>query len=266
MDIIRNSLLTGFTADLTVSQHGFVTTDNTWVQPPLPAPYSRIYFVTDGFGQLLSERESIQLEPGYVYLAPCGLPCGFSSPDSVTKLYFHINIILPNGYDLFLKASGMARLPYPVEKTRHLQELYLSEDPAKHILLKGKLWKVVADFAQEIIPNRLEKENPSARTAQAIAYIHTNLSAGMTVKAVADALFCSETTLETVFRREIGSTVGRYIEDMVLFEAQQLLLSTEKSVGEISAILGFSDQFYFSRRFHKHFSVSPKAYRSLHMR
>ena len=266
MEIIRNTLLSSFSADITVSQHGFVATDNTWVQPPLPTPYSRLYFVTEGSGQLLSDRERVQLEPGYVYLAPCRLPCGFCSADSVTKLYFHINIILPNGYDLFLKAPSIARLPYPVEKTRQLRALYLSEDPAKHILLKGVRWKVVADFAQEIISNRLEKENPSTRTARAIAYIHTNLSAGMTVKAVADALFCSETTLETAFRREIGSTVGRYIEDMVLFEAQQLLLSTGKSISEISSILGFSDQFYFSRRFRKHFSVSPKAYRSLHMR
>lgn len=266
MEIIRNSLLTGFSADLAVSHHGFVTTDNTWSQPLLPAPYSRIYFVTEGSGVLLTGDEQTQLEPGYVYLAPCGLPCGFYGTDSVTKLYFHINIILPDGYDLFLRSTHAARIPYSTQQTMKLRELYLSDDPIKHILLKGELWKIISEFAKQIVPNRVQKEKHSARTAQAIAYIHRNLSAALTVKTVATALFCSETTLETAFRAEIEATVGRYIEDMVLFEAQQLLLSTKKSIGEISSLLGYSDQFYFSRRFHKHFSVSPKAYRNLHLK
>jgi len=266
MKIQRNTLLSGFSVDLTVSQHGFVTTDAAWTQPPLPAPYTRLYFVTGGSGVLYNEEETCLLEPGYVYLAPCGLPCGFYGTDSVTKLYFHVNVILPDGYDLFLKATGFAKIPYETEKTEYLHKLYLSEDPAAHILLKAGLWDVVGAFAHRILQNTTRKEAYSARTGQAIDYIHKHLSADLTVKTVADALFCSETTLGTAFRREIGSTVGQYIEDMVFFEAQQMLLNTPRTIGEISSKLGFSDQFYFSRRFRKRYGISPKEYRKLHIR
>lgn len=160
------------------------------------------------------------LEAGYVYLAPCGLPCGFRGTDSVTKLYFHVNVVLPDGYDLFLKTTHFGRMAYSVEQSERFRALCFSEAPAKHILLKAAIWEVLAAFAKEILPNSIRKERYSARTAQAIAYIHNNLSAGLTVKTVADAVFCSETTLSTAFLCEIGSTVGRYIEDMVFFEAQ----------------------------------------------
>ncbi len=265
MDMIRNTLFSNFSTDFAVSQHGFVITDATWRQPPLPSPYSRLYFVMDGAGMLLAEQEQMALEGGYAYLAPCGLACGFRGDDSVTKLYFHINILLPDGYDLFLKAKHFARIAYPMEQMEQLREYYLSKDPVKHILLKAAIWEILARFAKDILPNNTREERYSVRTAQALAYIHSHLSASLTVKEVAEAQFCSETTLGMSFRSEIGLTVGRYIEDMVFFEAQQLLLNTEHSIGEISAMLGFSDQFYFSRRFRKLFSVSPRSYRGLHL-
>ena len=66
---------------LSVSHSGFVRTDETWHQEPLYAPYSRLYYVLEGTGVLFSEVDEIELEPGYVYLAPCGLKYGFKSKD-----------------------------------------------------------------------------------------------------------------------------------------------------------------------------------------
>lgn len=265
MKIQRNTLLTGFSVDLAISQHGFVTTDKTWARPPFPVPYSRLYFVTGGSGVLYSEQEKVIMEPGYVYLIPCGLPCGFYGTDSVTKLYFHVNLILPDGYDLFLRTKNFAKIPYPEEKTEWLHKLYMSQNPAEHILLKSQLWEIVGAFAEAVIPAAVHQEIYSNRTGRAIDYIHKHLSANLSVKQVAEALFCSETTVGAAFRREMGTTVGQYIEDMVFFEAQQLLLNTQNAIGQISSTLGFSDQFYFSRRFRKRYGISPKEYRKLHI-
>ena len=63
------------TLSLSVSQSGFVTTDETWHQSPLPAASSRLYFVTEGSGMLISDSESMPLVPGYAYLAPVGMLC-----------------------------------------------------------------------------------------------------------------------------------------------------------------------------------------------
>lgn len=263
MNIRRNEHFPELSAasTLTVLYDGFVATDETWRQKPLPAPYSRLYYVIGGSGMLISATKSMRLEPGYVYLAPCGLPCGFYGTDSVTKVFFHVNVILPDGYDLFAEARQFARLARSAERLGQIKAWYLSDNPVDHIFLKGEIWETVSAFAEMIVPFEARRTHHSEQVRNAIAYIRKNLSASLTVKTVAGAVFTSETTLGTLFRRELGSTVARYIEDLVFFEARKRLLAQGSTIGEISVSLGFSDQFYFSRRFREKFGVSPREYR-----
>jgi AraC-like DNA-binding protein len=245
---------------LSFSQSGFVTTDESWHQPPLPSPASRLYFVLEGSGMLLSDRESMPLRAGYAYLAPMGIPCGFYGTPSLTKLFFHINVILPDGYDIFADASHFVAIPVEQKRLEALKDLYFARDAVAHVRLKAAVWEIIAAAIDASRPER-RREAYSPRVADAIAFIRSNLSAARTVKEVACAVFCSETVLESAFRRELGTTVGRYMEDLLFFEARRMLLLGEESIGAISASLGFSDQFYFSRRFRKHFSMSPSEYR-----
>ena len=87
--------------ELIVSHSGFVTTDETWKQEPLYASYSRLYYVMEGSGVLYSEYEKMHMEAGHVYLAPCGMKYGFYGTDSVSKLFFHIQLmIFQNMYNI----------------------------------------------------------------------------------------------------------------------------------------------------------------------
>ena len=63
------------------------------------------------------------------------------------------------------------------------------------------------------------------------------------------------------FKAELSKPVGEYVNDTIMFEAGQLLLKTNLSILAISEKYGFSDQFYFSRRFKEKFGVSPMKYR-----
>ena len=83
----------------------------------------------------------------------------------------------------------------------------------------------------------------------------------MTVKEVAKICLCSPNKLSAVFLSEIGQSVSAYIDDLLMSEAKNLLLYTDKSIAKISEKLGFCDQFYFSRLFKKRFGLSPLQYR-----
>jgi len=264
MKVDRNDLwkASAETYDLLISDCGFVITDDTWHQNPLPTPSSRLYYVMDGSGVLLLDDKKIILEPGYVYLAPCGAACGYYGTESVTKLYFHVNIILSDGYDLFASCRQPARLERSRAYMAQMKDWYFSENTSDHIMLKGELWSAVSAFAELLLPDADRPASYSPPVAGAIEYIRTHLSAGLTVKAVSEAVFCSQAALAAAFRREIGSTVARYIEDLLMFEARRLLLSSGRTIGEISASLGYCDQFYFSRRFRNRFAMSPKAFRN----
>ena len=251
--------------DIVVTQSGFVTTDQTWHQRPMYAAFSRLYFVTNGLGMLTSDEEQIPLESGYVYLAPCGMRYGFYGCDSVTKLYFHVNLSLDeHGEDPFSHLTHFARLAIPTGKINQMKEWYLSTEPLDHFMLRSELYRTICKFIQsEQIHPTDKAEQRSEVVAEAIRYICAHLSARLTVGDIAEAVFCSQSKLSMLFRAERGQSVASYIDDLLMSEAQNRLLYTNQSIGMISEHLGFCDQFYFSRIFKKRFGLSPAAYRKL---
>lgn len=248
--------------DLSVALNGYVITDETWYQDEILCPYSRLYFVIDGSGSFVSGGREVKIEPGYVYFAPCGIPYSFYGTPKVEKLFFHINITKPDGYDLFDSADmRITRLKYDVESTRRLLDLYRSNDPVKLLLLKAEIWKTVMEFASKMLIFDSVGKMYSETVVAAIRYIRENFSASLKSSRVADAVFCSVSSLTERFKKEMGTSVAKYIEDLLMFEACKMLASDSRTIGEISVALGYCDQFYFSRRFAKRFSITPRDYR-----
>lgn len=264
MEIERQKMFEGVLSDykLEITLDGYAVTDENWRQNEMRSPYSRLYYVTDGSGVFLYDGKEIKIEPGYAYFAPTGASYGFYGTPSVEKLFFHINVIKPDGYDLFSPSDmRITRIKYGAEEIRRLVELYRSEDPVRLLLLKAQIWRTVMEFATKSLIYDTRPSQYSETVFSAIAYIRENLSAGLTQKNVADALFSSVSSLAERFKSEMGTSVARYIEDLVMFEACKMLASDGKTIGEISAQLGYCDQFYFSRRFTRRFSLTPREYR-----
>ncbi|MFM9402350.1 helix-turn-helix domain-containing protein [Myroides odoratimimus] len=62
-------------------------------------------------------------------------------------------------------------------------------------------------------------------------------------------------------RKYYGKTPSKLIQERLILEAKKHLHLTYKSVKEIAKLLGFEDEFYFSRYFKKEVGVSPKIFR-----
>ena len=247
--------------EINISRSGFVKTDETWHQEPLYAPYSRLYYVLDGTGVLFSENEQMMLEAGYAYFAPCGMKYGFYGTDSVSKIFFHIQLpISPDGRDAFSEGNHFIRLPREPSYIKKLTDAYLSTEMTGDVLLKGELYHTVYE-ALEYLKEGKDPVEYSKSVSDAVTYIREHLTAGLTVQEIAEAVFCSQSKLSGMFRCEVGQSVARYIDDLLMSEAQTMLLYSDRSIREISETLGFCDQFYFSRRFASRFGASPSQFR-----
>ncbi|MGL1935288.1 MAG: AraC family transcriptional regulator [Fibrobacterales bacterium] len=75
------------------------------------------------------------------------------------------------------------------------------------------------------------------------------------------AKYCnlSEVQLRRVFKKEIGHSPKVYVDSVKMNHAAQLL-KKDFSVGIVSDLLGYSDQFHFSRRFKSILGASPREY------
>lgn len=78
------------------------------------------------------------------------------------------------------------------------------------------------------------------------------------------ASFCSMSVsrFTHVFTNENGISPKKYIVNLRMKKAAELLESTTLTIAEIANLTGFSDQNYFSRCFKKNFGSSPKSLRT----
>lgn len=72
----------------------------------------------------------------------------------------------------------------------------------------------------------------------------------------------SSTHLSRTVRRYFGITPSALVEDLRLRRASQLLSTTSASISDIAERCGFSNSAYFSTRFRRATSVSPREYRA----
>ncbi|MEN6315841.1 MAG: helix-turn-helix domain-containing protein [Clostridiaceae bacterium] len=78
---------------------------------------------------------------------------------------------------------------------------------------------------------------------------------------VADYFGISVHTLSRVFKDTIGIGFKEYISMKRIEHAKHLLMTTEKSVSEITVETGFDDPNYFSKLFKANYNVSPSNFR-----
>jgi AraC-like DNA-binding protein len=111
--------------------------------------------------------------------------------------------------------------------------------------------------------------NASAPTAShdgatAIAsYISMNFRQRLTVADVAEVVHLHPSTAAAVFHRDMGITIGAYLAQCRVAEAQRLLISTKATTSDIAVRSGFGSTSRFYERFGRDAGMSPGAYRRM---
>ena len=100
------------------------------------------------------------------------------------------------------------------------------------------------------------------RIKTAVAMMCDHLADPIDSTAAAQAAGLSLPHFVRLFRRSIGTTPQRFLEDRRLEQACALLRSTPLSVQEVAQRSGFASPFYFSTRFKRRMKASPKHYRA----
>ncbi|MEM6321609.1 MAG: helix-turn-helix transcriptional regulator [Bacteroidota bacterium] len=78
---------------------------------------------------------------------------------------------------------------------------------------------------------------------------------------LAKAVAISRTQLHRKLKALTNTSTSNYINIIRLQEAQKLLMQTDKSISEITYMVGFSSPQYFSKNFSALFGTTPSNYR-----
>lgn len=100
------------------------------------------------------------------------------------------------------------------------------------------------------------------RINKVISYIEENYPEKITAQILSEMTYLSEGYFYHYFKNTVGTSLNDYINKVRIKKAANMLKSTDASVTEIAASVGYGDINYFSRIFKKIMKVSPSGFRS----
>lgn len=92
-------------------------------------------------------------------------------------------------------------------------------------------------------------------------WVDTRLSESISVAAMANAFYLSESHLYVAVKNLLGCSPAQFITQRRMHQAIALLKQTRLTIGHIAIQVGYADTASFSKAFHRYFGASPRAYR-----
>lgn len=95
---------------------------------------------------------------------------------------------------------------------------------------------------------------------EVLTFINNNVYNKICIETICSNFCISPTTLHSLFRKNMDSTVKNYVNNLKLNKSKELIKNSSYNFSEISEVLGFSSIHYFSKKFKSHFGISPTEY------
>lgn len=171
------------------------------------------------------------------------------------------NIVYPNTFPIEKKFHHIkSRNP---EYVKHrFERLFIDSRGDKKFrtyICVGILQELLGMFAREL-------ESPSVTPSKVKyvsiieQYLLENYRNSIEIEQLAKLINRSPSYTISIFKELMGQSPIRYIHQLRIIEACNLLLNTEMTIVAISEYLGYYDPSYFSRMFKKLTSMSPKEF------
>ncbi len=244
--------------NMNVLQMASVVLTPSWKAENISSSFTRVYAVTSGVGYLKFGSTVLTMTEGNVYVIPAGLTFSYSCEEGFSKIYFHISVRQPRGYDIFQGINRCIEFK-DSDDVKLIADNFDCDTAIKITSLKAYLYRLTCDCMT--LKEDVEIKKYSDYVTEVLNYIGKNLKASLSVEQIAKELFTSPAKIRKAFKDETGVSIGKYIDDRIMFTSELELISSKASIKDISDRLGFCDQFYFSRCFSQKYGISPLKYR-----
>ena len=189
---------------------------------------------------------------------------GLSLADQARDLYPDIEVIIFSGYGDFQYAKRALTLhvfdyilkPINPQEFRQTMTAVL-----EHIRRKDVSRPVLTAPPSPAAEHEQDNEHAILMVKQ---YIRQHYGEDLSLDILADAVCLSPKYLSSLFIRENGYGINRYIKNIRMEEAKRLLQTTNMKISAISKKTGYSNLSYFCKSFQEHYGMSPDKFRQTH--
>lgn len=266
-------------------QYGFHE-DNLYVHSH--EDFSELVIVLEGNSQHIVNDESYEISKGDVFVINQFTEHSYVNANQlrICNIMFKPDDVFANVYDM-KKTSGFQALfvlePHYSQNYHFCSQLKLTASEFK--LIEQHITEMIEVYTKKDIcwqdtvfsgfcllcimlskyynTDTAGNDNEFVKLAGAVAYIENNYCSSITTEELARIAGYSERQFLRLFKSIFASTPNIYIINLRMKKAQQLLRSSDMTIGEIAWNCGYDDHNYFSRVFKKHAGMSPSEYQAL---
>ncbi|SHO44442.1 response regulator [Anaerocolumna xylanovorans] len=113
---------------------------------------------------------------------------------------------------------------------------------------------------------RIEQEQQSPRHAINLVdkYIRGHYGEELSLNILADKVYLTPRYLSSLFIQETGFGINKYIKNIRMEKAKELLVKTNMKISDICQEVGYSNVSYFCKSFQEDFGTTPDKFRQSH--
>jgi len=262
--------------DLRLYQYGWEQCEPLHSFGPFVRNHYLFHYVISGRGQLDStDRDGAghiyELEPGQGFLICPGQVNTYSADGSDPWRYVWLEF---DGLRVaeYIDSAGLG-LSQPIYRPLSQAQgeavrdtmLYIADHPnASPLHLVGHLCLFLDGLIQSSSTRR-EARGGQIRDfyiQEAIAFMEKHYQREVTVGELADVCKLNRSYFSKIFKESMGCPPQEFLIRLRLSKAADLMKTTGRSLGDISAICGYPNQLHFSRAFKKRYGMSPREWRA----
>ncbi len=237
-------------------------------------PYTLLAQIVGGKGFLRQENgKRISITEGQALLVPARLKhcIDLTSPKTVSR-WAHFSFVFMDSMDVL----SLFHTPYLFDRRlgnfmgdicQELAELNQMALSQSFLIRMARRQELGLHLLQMILARSEMKTNGiqildgAVRILPVVRYLETHRDVRVTLPSLAKLVHLSPSRFHHVFQEATGIAPMKFLQNMKLDQARELLASTDFKVSDIATRCGFGDSFHFSRLFKSRVGLSPFAFR-----
>lgn len=229
-----------------------------------------IQYITKGRGTIEINGRRFELQPHDIFLLPAKQSCRYYADPEAPYSYYWISF--KGNFSHYILELSNLNADSPVLSThsreyhKHFVRIFQAFKQKNNMFCT--LLQSLAEFynifyliqKEHVFPNE-SKETQHNLVKQAIEFMKNSFQSAITCDDIAKHVFLTRAYFTQIFTMETGIPPKKYLNNLRLSAACQLLTESTKPITEIAAEVGFSPK-NFSRIFTREFRISPLKYRT----
>jgi len=248
-----------------------------WGQAEHVRPNYTLFVPVEGDARYASDGHTFRLRPGTILLLPPNVPIGGGNDSrSTLGLYtVHFHARLYGAIDMPALYGLPTELRPDADVLTAIRDLAVrivvglaAAEPGCALAANGDCARLLALIWRELAGRKLEAASEGAARATEVVRllpvlraIESDYAQPLSLSNLAGLVHLHPAYFSTVFKRVIGVAPLEYLARRRMQHVRELLLTTDRSLGEIARATGYRDPFYLSRVFRRVQGVPPSQYR-----